>query len=83
MTKKLTRGVRNNNPLNIRIGNSWQGEAGTSQGARHAVIPTLVKILSFEKTQIKFGYLLTYSYLCGINSRIFHAWILEKLKEKL
>lgn len=26
MTKKLTRGVRNNNPLNIRIGNSWQGE---------------------------------------------------------
>ena len=29
------------------------------------------KILSFEKTQIKFGYLLTYSYLCGINGRIF------------
>lgn len=26
MTKKITRGVRNNNPLNIRIGNSWQGE---------------------------------------------------------
>ena len=25
-TKKLPRGIRNNNPLNIRVGNSWQGE---------------------------------------------------------
>ena len=24
--KKLPRGIRNNNPLNIRIGNNWQGE---------------------------------------------------------
>ena len=24
--EKLTRGVRNNNPLNIRKGNNWQGE---------------------------------------------------------
>lgn len=26
MEKTLPRGIRNNNPLNIRIGNSWQGE---------------------------------------------------------
>ncbi len=26
MTKPNTRGVRNNNPLNIRIGNTWLGE---------------------------------------------------------
>lgn len=25
-SKKLPRGIRNNNPLNIRIGNNWQGE---------------------------------------------------------
>lgn len=25
-TQKTPRGIRNNNPLNIRIGNSWQGE---------------------------------------------------------
>ena len=25
----------------------------------------LVKVLSFEKVQIKFGFLLTYSYLCS------------------
>lgn len=26
MTKKTPRGIRNNNPLNIRIGNTWLGE---------------------------------------------------------
>lgn len=26
MTRQNTRGVRNNNPLNIRIGNTWLGE---------------------------------------------------------
>lgn len=26
MSSKKPRGIRNNNPLNIRIGNSWQGE---------------------------------------------------------
>lgn len=25
-TNKIPRGIRNNNPLNIRIGNRWQGE---------------------------------------------------------
>ena len=25
-TTKIPRGIRNNNPLNIRIGNKWQGE---------------------------------------------------------
>ena len=25
-TQKIPRGIRNNNPLNIRIGNTWQGE---------------------------------------------------------
>lgn len=26
MEAKIPRGIRNNNPLNIRIGNTWQGE---------------------------------------------------------
>lgn len=26
MTKRIPRGIRNNNPLNIRIGNAWLGE---------------------------------------------------------
>lgn len=26
MTKQLPRGIRNNNPMNIRHGNDWQGE---------------------------------------------------------
>lgn len=26
MDAKIPRGIRNNNPLNIRIGNTWQGE---------------------------------------------------------
>lgn len=26
MTPKIPRGIRNNNPLNIRIGNNWKGE---------------------------------------------------------
>ena len=26
MNKKIPRGIRNNNPLNIRIGNTWLGE---------------------------------------------------------
>jgi len=31
----------------------------------HLFVPlALLKVLSFEKTQIKFGFLLTYSYLC-------------------
>lgn len=28
MTKIIPRGIRNNNPLNIRIGNTWLGERG-------------------------------------------------------
>lgn len=30
---KTPRGIRNNNPLNIRIGNNWQGEAAISKDA--------------------------------------------------
>ncbi len=33
MAKKQVRGVRNNNPLNIRVGNDWQGEAIISKDA--------------------------------------------------
>ena len=31
MTKKTIRGIRNNNPLNIRKGNNWQGESSVSR----------------------------------------------------
>lgn len=34
MNKKLTRGMRNNNPLNIEKGNSWQGERNTQSDRR-------------------------------------------------
>lgn len=33
-TKKLPRGIRNNNPLNIRKGNSWKGERGTQRDSQ-------------------------------------------------
>ncbi|MDN3697783.1 structural protein [Vibrio cortegadensis] len=33
MTKKTIRGIRNNNPLNIRKGNDWQGETSFSRDA--------------------------------------------------
>ena len=33
MTKKTIRGIRNNNPLNIRKGNDWQGESSFSKDA--------------------------------------------------
>lgn len=29
---KSTRGIRNNNPLNIKIGNDWQGEVPNTDG---------------------------------------------------
>jgi hypothetical protein len=29
---KLPRGIRNNNPLNIKIGNDWQGERANTDG---------------------------------------------------
>ena len=31
MSKQAVRGIRNNNPLNIRVGNDWQGEAFVSR----------------------------------------------------
>ncbi|BDU42900.1 structural protein [Vibrio nigripulchritudo] len=31
--KQTIRGIRNNNPLNIRKGNNWKGETSTSQDA--------------------------------------------------
>ncbi|EGA69574.1 putative phage structural protein [Vibrio sinaloensis DSM 21326] len=33
MTKQTVRGIRNNNPLNIRKGNDWQGESSFSRDA--------------------------------------------------
>lgn len=32
-SKHVNRGIRNNNPLNIRIGNNWQGEAKSKDEA--------------------------------------------------
>lgn len=33
MSQQAVRGIRNNNPLNIRVGNDWQGEAFISRDA--------------------------------------------------
>ncbi len=36
----------------------------------YSYLSLLVKILPLEKTQMKFGFLLTYSYLCNLNLKL-------------
>lgn len=56
MTKITPRGIRNNNPLNIRIGNNWQGEVE---------IPTDNEFEQFKKIEygIRAGFIILRRYI--------------------
>ena len=72
MSSKVTpRGIRNNNPLNIRVGNNWQGERKPNTDG------------AFEQfTTMQYGYraafklLKTYmgKYHCHTIRQIIHKW---------
>lgn len=56
MEKTLPRGLRNNNPLNIRIGNSWVGEV---------TFPTDKEFEQFTSIEfgLRAGFILLYRYM--------------------
>lgn len=56
MEKTLPRGLRNNNPLNIRIGNSWVGEVDN---------PTDKEFEQFKSIEfgLRAGFILLYRYM--------------------
>ena len=69
--KLIARGIRNNNPLNIRVGNNWQGERKPNTDG------------AFEQFQtMQYGYraafklLKTYmgKYRCHTIRQIIHKW---------
>lgn len=63
MDKKLPRGIRNNNPLNIRKGNNWQGEVTN---------PTDKEFEQFVSMQmgIRAGFKILKNYMTGYGFRV-------------
>ena len=63
MDKKLPRGIRNNNPLNIRKGNNWQGEVAN---------PTDKEFEQFVSMQmgIRAGFKILKNYMTGYGGRV-------------
>lgn len=56
--KKLPRGIRNNNPLNIRKGNNWKGERPVQDD------PSFEQFVSME-WGIRAGFILLREYMTG------------------
>ena len=63
MDKKLPRGIRNNNPLNIRKGNNWQGEVSN---------PDETAFEQFVSMQwgIRAGFKILKNYMTGYGGRV-------------
>ena len=63
MDKKLPRGIRNNNPLNIRKGNNWKGEVCSS---------TDCEFEQFVSMQwgIRAGFKILKNYMTGYSGRV-------------
>ena len=63
MEKKLPRGIRNNNPLNIRKGNNWKGEVCSSTDG---------KFEQFVSMQwgIRAGFKILKNYMTGYGGRV-------------
>lgn len=59
-TKKVPRGIRNNNPLNIRKGNNWQGE-------RHPQTDPAFEEFTSMQYGIRAGFKLIRNYMSGFN----------------
>ena len=63
MEKKLPRGIRNNNPLNIRKGNNWQGEVSSSDD------PAFEQFVSMQ-WGIRAGFKILKNYMTGYGGRV-------------
>ena len=65
-----TRGIRNNNPLNIRKGNDWQGEVkGTDPS-----FETFQSMAYGYRAAIKIIYKYYHAYGCNTISKIISRW---------
>ena len=66
----LTRGLRNNNPLNIRKGNDWQGETEGSDPS----FETFQSMAYGYRAAIKILYKYYHQYGCNTLSKIISRW---------
>lgn len=72
MKKKEPRGIRNNNPLNIRKGNNWLGERPNQTD------PAFEEFTSMEMG-IRAGFKLLRNYITGMNGKREPADTIEKI----
>ena len=63
MDKKLPRGIRNNNPLNIRKGNNWKGEVSRSTDGEFE------QFISMQ-WGIRAGFKILKNYITGYGGRV-------------
>lgn len=63
MEKKLPRGIRNNNPLNIRKGNNWQGEVSSSTDSEFEQFVSM-------QWGIRAGFKILKNYMTGYGGRV-------------
>lgn len=63
MDKKLPRGIRNNNPLNIRKGNNWKGEVSSSGD------PAFEQFVSMQMG-VRAGFKILKNYMTGYGGRV-------------
>lgn len=61
--KKLPRGIRNNNPLNIRKGNNWQGEVSSSTDREFEQFVSM-------QWGIRAGFKILKNYMTGYGGRV-------------
>ena len=65
MEKKLPRGIRNNNPLNIRKGNNWKGEVSSSTDGEFEQFVSM-------QMGIRAGFKILKNYMTGYGGRVKH-----------
>ena len=63
MDKKLPRGIRNNNPLNIRKGNNWKGEVCNSTDGEFEQFVSM-------QWGIRAGFKILKNYMTGYGGRV-------------
>ena len=63
MDKKLPRGIRNNNPLNIRKGNNWKGEVSSSTDGEFEQFVSM-------QWGIRAGFKILKNYMTGYGGRV-------------
>lgn len=63
MDKKLPRGIRNNNPLNIRKGNNWKGEVTNSTDGEFEQFVSM-------QWGVRAGFKILKNYMTGYGGRV-------------